>query len=62
MIDAETQWIESFYTAEAYTDRLLPGATDPASFSELIGAGYDSWDFGTVSDLYARPIFAVMTG
>ena len=50
MIDAETQWIESHSVTANIIDRLAPSAPDPASFSELIETGRDSFDFMTVSD------------
>lgn len=51
MIDAETQWIESFYPSTAETALLLPGASDPASFTELVENGSDGMDFQTTSDV-----------
>lgn len=57
MIDAETRWVESYYAADAYTDRLAPNPVDPASFTDLIATGYDDWDFGTVSDLYGETYY-----
>ncbi len=45
MIDAETQWIESEHLRIPASDRLEPGADDPASFSTLIDTGFDSWSF-----------------
>jgi hypothetical protein len=49
-IDAETQWIESTHIGAGYTDRLVPGGADPASFTELLATGHDSWDFVTMGD------------
>lgn len=43
--DAETNWIESTHIAAGYTETLVPGATDPASFTELLASGRDTWDF-----------------
>lgn len=51
IIDGETQWIESFYPSTGETQKLLPGATDPASFTTLLETGRDDWDFLTTSDL-----------
>jgi hypothetical protein len=51
MIDSETQWIESYYPLSGETARLLPGATDPASFTELLETGRDGMDFETMSDI-----------
>lgn len=47
-IDHEAQWIESFHMLSGHTERLA-GTTDPASFSELLADGRDSWDFTTES-------------
>jgi hypothetical protein len=52
-IDSETQWIESFHASSDNTERLAPSPADPASFSELIETGVDSWDFQTTSDRYS---------
>jgi hypothetical protein len=51
MIDSETQWIESYYPNSGEVARLLPGAADPASLTELIETGRDVMDFQTMSDL-----------
>ncbi|MGZ9809511.1 hypothetical protein ACXN5S_03515 [Pseudoroseicyclus sp. H15] len=48
-IDAETQWVESFHVLSNRSERLMPGANDPASFSDLINTGSDSYDFRTES-------------
>lgn len=42
-IDAEGQWIESYDPMRQVLD---PSPVDPASFSELIAEGMDTWDFG----------------
>lgn len=52
LIDAETQWIESFHAQDARVERLAPGAPDPASLTELVETGLDTWDFQTLSDTY----------
>ena len=49
-IDEETQWIESIDIRLGITDRLDPGATDPASFTELTRNGRDDFNFSTTSD------------
>lgn len=49
-IDAETRWIESVYFLSGRQERLAPGASDPASFSELVEKGVDTYDFETLSD------------
>jgi hypothetical protein len=41
-IDAEGQWVESF---DPVRQTLDPNPLDPASFSELLATGFDSWDF-----------------
>jgi len=52
-IDAETQWIESFHVRAQNVERLVPEPADPASFSELVETGIDSWDFRTDSDAFS---------
>jgi hypothetical protein len=49
-IDAETQWIESFFPWTGEYETLVPDPTDPASFTDLLGSGTDSYDFETRSD------------
>jgi hypothetical protein len=44
-IDREAQWVESFDPVRQVLD---PAPADPASFSELLSTGIDTWDF-TVS-------------
>ena len=56
-IDNETQWIESFHVRAESVERLSPSPADPASFSELIGTGIDSWDFQTVSEPFAVTVY-----
>lgn len=48
-IDAETQWIESFHVVSGHTERLAPAPADPASMTELMATGTDSYDFRTLS-------------
>ena len=50
VIDAETQWIESYYAGSGQTDTLAPDPIDVASLSELMETGFDSWDFRTLTD------------
>lgn len=50
MIDAETQWIESFHVLSGHTERLAPNPDDPASFTELTTTGANRYDFRTLSD------------
>jgi hypothetical protein len=44
-IDHETQWVHSVDLSSGEVSRLLPGAPDPASFSELLDTGTDTFDF-----------------
>jgi hypothetical protein len=44
-IDYEAQWVESY---DPVRQMLDPSPADPASFSELLSSGIDTWDF-TVS-------------
>ena len=50
MIDFETQWIQSFHTSTGHSETLRDGPTDPASFTELVTTGEDTYDFHTDSD------------
>ncbi|MBM1220641.1 hypothetical protein JQU17_06620 [Ponticoccus sp. SC2-23] len=56
-IDSETQWIESFHVRAQSVERLSPQPADPASFSELVATGIDSWDFQTTSDPFAVTVY-----
>ncbi|WP_439154458.1 hypothetical protein [Yoonia sp.] len=49
-IDAEAQWIGSVYVLSGHSERLAPDPADPASFSELVASGIDTYDFETLSD------------
>ncbi|SDE67339.1 hypothetical protein [Limimaricola pyoseonensis] len=49
-IDSETQWVESSYPRAGRAERLAPAPADPASFSELVENGADSFDFTTRSE------------
>lgn len=49
-IDGETQWMESVHFLSGHSERLAPDPADPASFSELLATGRDSFDFVTLSD------------
>lgn len=49
-IDEETQWVQSFHPRSGHSERLAPSNPDPASFSELINNGVDTYDFQTLSD------------
>ena len=50
VIDAETQWIQSFHVSTQHSEVLREGPADPASFTELVGSGEDTYDFYTDSD------------
>jgi len=49
-IDSETQWIESFHVGSGHVERLKADPRDPASFSELVEMGIDTYDFITESE------------
>lgn len=47
--DNEGQWMESYHVRSGHTEALGPRNDDPASFSELLSKGVDSYDFDTTS-------------
>ena len=47
-LDAEAQWILSADGYDGRLETLGPDPVDPASLTELIGTGADSYDFTTV--------------
>lgn len=49
-IDRETQWVESVYPRADRREMLAPDPADPASFTELVETGADSFDFTTLSE------------
>lgn len=49
VIDAETQWIESLSIARGISESLMADPADPASLTELLAMGHDSFDFRTDS-------------
>lgn len=49
-IDNETQWVGSFHPLSGHSEALESDPVDPASFSELIETGSDTYDFQTLSD------------
>ena len=49
-IDSETQWIESVHLFSGHREQLSDSVTDPASFSELVENGIDTYDFTTESE------------
>lgn len=51
-IDSETQWIESYSPRSGSTSVLGENPRDPASFSELLETGIDTYDFTTESDVF----------
>lgn len=48
--DAESQWVRSFHPRSGHSERLEDDPRDPASISELIETGIDTYDFRTLSD------------
>lgn len=46
-IDSEAQWVESY---DPVLQTLAPAPADPASFSELLATGIDTWDFGLTKE------------
>lgn len=49
-IDAETQWVESYHMLSGHSERLEESPAEPASLTELLATGIDTWDFRTLSD------------
>lgn len=49
-IDNETQWVQSFHPLTPHSEALEANPTDPASFSELLQIGIDTYDFSTASN------------
>ncbi|WP_237684817.1 hypothetical protein [Szabonella alba] len=49
-IDAEGQWVESFDMNPVTRQTLDAGASDPASFSELLASGVDTFEFSLSKD------------
>ena len=48
--DDETQWIRSFHPFTGHSERLEDSPADPASLTELLATGRDSYDFRTLSE------------
>ena len=44
-IDREAQWVESYQIDPPIKETLDPGPKDPASFTELLATGMDTYDF-----------------
>ena len=55
-IDRETQWIESYDLTPGTKEVLDPNPRDPASFSDLLALGLDSFDFSLSKDNGERTI------
>ena len=53
-VDSEFQWIDSYQSGPPDRIWLEEPARDPASFSNLIATGEDSYDFSTMNDLGQR--------
>jgi hypothetical protein len=64
-IDRETQWVESFDLFPTVRQTLDPNPPDPASFTELLATGTDTFEFGLSDDTGARSTvrgFDTLTG
>ncbi len=48
-INSEAEWVESFSPVSGVEESLVPGAADPASLTDLINDGVDSFDFKITS-------------
>ena len=53
-INSEAEWVESFDLNPTVRQTLDPNPTDPASFSELLSSGADSFSFGLSDDTGER--------
>ena len=53
-IDSEAQWVESFEIDPPARQTLDPNPADPASFSDLLATGNDSYIFGLSKDTGER--------
>ena len=49
-VDAETQWVETFDLAAGTHETLKQPSVAPASFSNLLSKGVNTYDFSTVTD------------
>jgi hypothetical protein len=49
-IDREAQWLESYETDPATKEVMDPNPKDPASFSDLLAKGLDTFDFALSKD------------
>lgn len=54
LIDFETQWLRSYYPFSDDYEELLPDPADPASFTELVETGADTYDFRTRSSIWGE--------
>lgn len=48
--DDESQWLRSFHPLTGHFEQLEDSPADPASFTELLETGIDTYDFRTLSD------------
>ncbi len=48
--DAEAQWVESYDMNPTVKQTLNPNPADPASFSDLLAKGLDTFDFGLTEE------------
>ena len=49
-IDSETQWLESYESNPAVKETMDANPKDPASFSDLLATGLDTFDFSLTKD------------
>ena len=49
-VDHDAQWLESHYAYDGTKDVLAPMPRDPASFSDLLALGLDTFDFKLSND------------
>ena len=49
-VDAEFQWLETYYANPPATERMLPDAPDPASLTVLFAEQTDTYDFTISND------------
>jgi len=54
-IDAEFQWLTTYYANPARTETMQQPAPDPESLTELFANAYDSYDFTVTADDGAAP-------
>ena len=49
-IDRETEWLESYESNPTVKETMDPNPKDPASFSDLLATGLDTFDFSLTKD------------